>query len=42
MDLDAVRESFSARYVGFSDGAMPERLARAVPGTVLPFSFDRS
>ncbi|MPY48684.1 YbaK/EbsC family protein [Streptomyces acidicola] len=40
VDLDAVRELFSARYVGFSDAATAERLARAVPGTVLPFSFD--
>ncbi|MFD1658824.1 YbaK/EbsC family protein [Streptomyces caeni] len=40
MDLDAVRALFSARYVGFSDAATAERLARAVPSTVLPFSFD--
>lgn len=40
VDLDAVRALFSARYVGFSDAATAERLARAVPGTVLPFSFD--
>ncbi|MGI5350608.1 YbaK/EbsC family protein [Streptomyces sp. CA-250714] len=40
VDLDAVRALFSARYVGVSDAATAERLARAVPGTVLPFSFD--
>ncbi|MFE9022847.1 YbaK/EbsC family protein [Streptomyces sp. NPDC007808] len=40
VDLDAVRTLFAARYVGFNDPATAERLARAVPGTVLPFSFD--
>ena len=40
VDLDAVRALFAARYVGFSDPETVERLARAVPGTVLPFSFD--
>jgi Ala-tRNA(Pro) deacylase len=40
VDLDAVRELFAARYAGFSDAETAERLARAVPGTVLPFSFD--
>lgn len=40
VDLDAVRTLFAARYVGFSDAATAERLAHAVPGTVLPFSFD--
>ncbi|ANS68789.1 hypothetical protein SLINC_6565 [Streptomyces lincolnensis] len=40
VDLDAVRTLFAARYVGFSDAGTAERLARAVPGTVLPFSFD--
>ncbi|MFG2551338.1 YbaK/EbsC family protein [Streptomyces sp. NPDC048581] len=40
VDLDVVRELFAARYVGFSDAETAERLARAVPGTVLPFSFD--
>jgi Ala-tRNA(Pro) deacylase len=40
VDLDAVRALFDARYVGFSDPETAERLARAVPGTVLPFSFD--
>ncbi|GAB2911546.1 YbaK/EbsC family protein [Streptomyces mayteni] len=40
VDLAAVRVLFAARYVGFSDAATAERLARAVPGTVLPFSFD--
>ncbi|MFJ9539989.1 YbaK/EbsC family protein [Streptomyces sp. NPDC101225] len=40
VDLDAVKTLFAARYVGFSDAGTAERLARAVPGTVLPFSFD--
>ncbi|MFD3497232.1 YbaK/EbsC family protein [Streptomyces sp. NPDC058676] len=40
VDLGAVRALFDARYVGFSDAETAERLARAVPGTVLPFSFD--
>lgn len=40
VDLDAVRALFAARYAGFSDAGTAERLARAVPGTVLPFSFD--
>ncbi|MGW7259095.1 YbaK/EbsC family protein [Streptomyces sp. NPDC054834] len=40
VDLDAVRELFGARYAGFSDAETAERLARSVPGTVLPFSFD--
>ncbi|MGW2250762.1 YbaK/EbsC family protein [Kitasatospora sp. NPDC001660] len=40
VDLDAVRTLFDARYVGFSDPATAERLAHAVPGTVLPFAFD--
>jgi Ala-tRNA(Pro) deacylase len=40
VDLDAVRTLFAARYAGFSDAETAGRLARAVPGTVLPFSFD--
>lgn len=40
VDLDAVRTLLGARYVGFSDAETAERLARAVPGTVLPFAFD--
>ncbi|MGN9757836.1 YbaK/EbsC family protein [Streptomyces sp. SD31] len=40
VDLDAVKALFAARYVGFSEPETAERLARAVPGTVLPFSFD--
>jgi Ala-tRNA(Pro) deacylase len=40
VDLDAVRALYSARYAGFTDAATAERLARAVPGTVLPFSLD--
>ncbi|MER6414019.1 YbaK/EbsC family protein [Streptomyces humidus] len=40
VDLGAVRALFNARYVGFSTAATAERLAHAVPGTVLPFAFD--
>ncbi|MER6628479.1 YbaK/EbsC family protein [Streptomyces sp. NPDC000987] len=40
VDLNAVRTLFAARYAGFSDAETAERLARAVPGSVLPFSFD--
>lgn len=40
VDLDAIRALYAARYVGFSDAVTAERLARAIPGTVLPFSFD--
>ncbi|MFJ9153977.1 YbaK/EbsC family protein [Streptomyces sp. NPDC102270] len=40
VDLDAIRTLFAARYVGFSEAETAERLARAIPGTVLPFSFD--
>ncbi|MEU9735356.1 YbaK/EbsC family protein [Streptomyces sp. NPDC048002] len=40
VDLDAVRDLYAARYAGFSDAETAERLARSVPGTVLPFSFD--
>jgi Ala-tRNA(Pro) deacylase len=40
VDLDAIRTLFAARYVGFCDADTAERLAHAVPGTVLPFSFD--
>lgn len=40
VDLGAVRALYAARYVGFCDAATAERLAHAVPGTVLPFSFD--
>ena len=40
VDLDAVRRLYGARYVGFCDATTAERLAQAVPGTVLPFSFD--
>ncbi|MFI1172805.1 YbaK/EbsC family protein [Streptomyces melanogenes] len=40
VDLNAIRTLFAARYVGFCDAATAERLAQAVPGTVLPFSFD--
>jgi Ala-tRNA(Pro) deacylase len=40
VDLAAVRALFGARYVGFCDAETAERLAHAVPGTVLPFSFD--
>ncbi|MFI8232772.1 YbaK/EbsC family protein [Streptomyces sp. NPDC085900] len=40
VDLDAVRALFGARYAGFSDAETAGRLARAVPGAILPFSFD--
>ncbi|GAA3078390.1 Ala-tRNA(Pro) deacylase [Kribbella aluminosa] len=40
VDLDAVKQLYAARYVGFADAATAERLARTVPGTVLPFSLD--
>ncbi|KAB2975435.1 YbaK/prolyl-tRNA synthetase associated domain-containing protein [Streptomyces sp. SS1-1] len=40
VDLDAVRTLYGARYAGFCDSATAQRLARALPGTVLPFSFD--
>lgn len=40
VDLNAIRTLFAARYVGFCDAATAERLAHAVPGTVLPVSFD--
>lgn len=40
VDLGAVKELYAAKYVGFADAAAAERLARTVPGTVLPFSLD--
>jgi Ala-tRNA(Pro) deacylase len=40
VDLAAIRALYGARYVGFCNAATAERLAHAVPGTVLPFSFD--
>ncbi|MFL5997947.1 MAG: YbaK/EbsC family protein [Streptomyces sp.] len=40
VDLGAIRALYAARYAGFSDAETAERLARAIPGTVLPFSFD--
>jgi Ala-tRNA(Pro) deacylase len=40
VDLGAIRSLFSARYVGFCDAELAQQLARAVPGTVLPFAFD--
>lgn len=40
VDLAAIRSLYAARYVGFCDPQTAERLAHAVPGTVLPFSFD--
>ena len=42
VDLDAVRALYGARYVGFTDPATAADLARAVPGTVLPFAMDPS
>ena len=40
VDLDAIKRLYNARYVGFADAATAERLARSVPGTVLPFSLE--
>lgn len=40
VDLAAVRSLYGARYAGFCEPADVERLARAVPGTVLPFALD--
>lgn len=40
VDLDLVRALYRARYAGFCDTATTERLARAVTGTVLPFTLD--
>jgi Ala-tRNA(Pro) deacylase len=34
------RVEVDARHVGFSDAETAERLARTIPGTVLPFSFE--
>ncbi|WP_427887182.1 YbaK/EbsC family protein [Kribbella sp. GL6] len=40
VDLAAIKRLYAAKYVGFADAATAERLARTVPGTVLPFSLD--
>jgi Ala-tRNA(Pro) deacylase len=40
VDLVAIRTLYDARYVGFCDADTAERLAHAVPGTILPFAFD--
>ena len=40
VDFAAVAAIYQARYVGFADAATAERLARTVPGTVLPFPMD--
>ncbi|TDE08647.1 YbaK/prolyl-tRNA synthetase associated domain-containing protein [Jiangella asiatica] len=40
VDLGAVAALYGARYAGFADATTAERLARAVPGTVLPFAQD--
>jgi Ala-tRNA(Pro) deacylase len=40
VDLGAVRACYGARSVGFCDADTAERLAHAVPGTVLPFAVD--
>ena len=42
VDLGRVAARYAARYVGFCDAVTAERLARAVPGTVLPFAMDPS
>ena len=40
VDLGAIKALYSARYAGFCDAETAERLAHAIPGTVLPFAFD--
>jgi Ala-tRNA(Pro) deacylase len=40
VEMAAIRALFGARYVGFCDVETAERLAHAVPGTVLPFALD--
>jgi Ala-tRNA(Pro) deacylase len=40
VELATIKRLFTAKYVGFADAATAERLARTVPGTVLPFSLD--
>lgn len=40
VDLAAVADLFAARYAGFADPVTAERLARTVPGAVLPFPMD--
>ena len=40
VDLERVAALYAARYVGFCDPDTAQRLARAVPGTVLPFAMD--
>ncbi|MGW7243783.1 hypothetical protein [Streptomyces sp. NPDC054804] len=40
VDLHAIRTLHAARCAGFRDAATAERPAHAVPGTVLPCSFD--
>jgi Ala-tRNA(Pro) deacylase len=40
VDFAAVRHLKKATYVGFADGAVAERMAGSVSGTILPFSFD--
>ena len=42
VDLERVAALYDARYVGFCDPDTAQRLARAVPGTVLPFAMDPS
>jgi Ala-tRNA(Pro) deacylase len=40
VDLARVKEHYGGSYVSFCDAAKAEELARAVPGTVLPFVVD--
>lgn len=42
VNLDAIKSLYNARYAGFCDPATAEQLARAVPGSVLPFAMDPS
>ncbi len=40
INLNAVKELFSATYVSFATPAIAETLAGSVAGTILPFSFN--
>jgi Ala-tRNA(Pro) deacylase len=40
VELGVLRSLYGARYVGFCDTDTAQRLARAAPGTVLPFALD--
>lgn len=40
VDMDAIRRLMRATFLRFAEPEIAERLARSVPGTVLPFAFD--